>query len=74
MVKNTNVLRIKIPPVNNEMRLTERVERLEALTMEIVTALKVDLSMMDLENFSKHGINQLNERIKEKIKSEAVSE
>lgn len=73
-MKNSNISRIKIPPVNNEMRLTERVERLEALIMEIVTALKVDLSMIDLENFSKHGINQLDEKIKEMTESEAVSE
>lgn len=75
MNKNSSVSKIRTDRIKDNMPLTEKVNELSLLINELIDALRYDLSSIDLDNFSRHGITQINEAIADKIaESEATIE
>ena len=69
---SSNTTRVKIRTGNKDMDLEERVEQLERTVLQLSNAIGRDLSDIDLNNFSKYGTTQLDDRIN-KIISEKIA-
>lgn len=66
-MKRNNISMVRLDIGNEKMKTAERLEKLERIIPIIVDAIRRDFSMIDMDNISEYGKNQLNERINKLI-------
>lgn len=71
--KDLEISRIRMGELTDNMSLTEKVGLICDILSEIVRAVSVDLTNLELDNFSQGGIKDIQEMARE-VASEVVSE